>query len=149
MLLQARQPGGRLRLLEADARHLPFRDRSLDLVVLVTALEFLDAPEAALAEAVRVASQGLVLVALNRWSPGAVSRRWGPQSRKPILRHAHDYAILALRSAVARAAGARLRGTTWQSAIFPGPLWRIQAQVPFGEVLGVAAVLQKTGTEGS
>jgi ubiquinone/menaquinone biosynthesis C-methylase UbiE len=143
MLLQARQPGKRPPLLEAEAHRLPFRDRSLDLVLFVTALEFLDAPGAALAEAVRVARQGLVLVVLNRWSSGGLSRRWGSQSRKPILRQARDYAIPDLRDAVARAADARLQRLIWQSAIFPGPLWRVRASLPLGEVLGLAAALDR------
>jgi ubiquinone/menaquinone biosynthesis C-methylase UbiE len=132
MLLEARRQASRVPLLEAEARRLPLRDGSVDLVVLVTALEFLDAPGESLAEAVRGARQGLVLVVLNRWSAGGLSRRWGRQARKPILRHAQDYALRDLRETVARAAGSRLERMIWQSAVFPGPLWRVQAPVPFG-----------------
>ncbi len=145
MLREARRLGHRLPVIEADACHLPLRDQSLDLVVFITTLEFLDLPQQALAEAVRVSRQGLVLVVLNRWSVGGLSRRWGAQSRKPILGHAHDYSLADLREIISRAAGARLERVIWQSAIFPGPFWRLRASVPFGEVLGLAAVLRRAG----
>lgn len=146
MLLQARRLESWLPVLEADARRLPFRDRSFDLVLFITALEFLEEPAEALAEAVRVAQQGILLIVLNRWSMGGVSRRWGSQARQPILGHAHDYALPDLREVVSRGARARLQRVIWQSAIFPGALWWLQASVPFGEVLGLAAVL--SGAEG-
>ncbi len=66
-----------------DAHKLPFRDGAVDVTGFVTTLEFLEELEVALAEAVRVSRQGLILVALNSWSAGAVSRRWGRQARGP------------------------------------------------------------------
>ena len=125
-----------------DAYQLPFRNQSLDLVVFVTALEFLDRPGEALAEAVRVARQGLLLIVLNRWSIGGGSRRWGSQARKPILGQAHDYALPDLRMAVRRAAGPRLERLLWRSAVFPGRLWHLQVPVPLGDVLGMAVALK-------
>ena len=43
---------------------------------------------------VRVSRRGLVVLALNRWSLGGLSRRWGPARRGAILAHAHDTTIL-------------------------------------------------------
>ena len=126
-----------------DAHQLPFRGQSLDLVVFITALEFLDRPGEALAEAVRVARQGLLLIVLNRWSIGGGSRRWGAQARKPILGQAHDYALPDLRRVVRRAAGPRLERLLWRSAVFPGRLWTLQTRVPIGDVLGIAVVLKE------
>jgi SAM-dependent methyltransferase len=147
MLAVARWIDATLPVVQSDAHCLPFGDRSVDLLLFVTALEFLDDAEEALAEAVRVARQGLVLVVLNRWSAAGASRRWGAQSRKPILGQAHDYTLPGLRKMLARAAGARLQRVTWRSAMFPGPLVGLQAPVPLGEVLGLAAVLRRTDRE--
>lgn len=61
----------------ADAGHLPFRDRSVDLVLAIEVLEHLAAPEAALAELARVGSGWVVLsVPLEPlWRAGNVVRR--------------------------------------------------------------------------
>jgi ubiquinone/menaquinone biosynthesis C-methylase UbiE len=67
-------------IILGDAHRLPIKAAAVDLVVFITTLEFLEAPAMALAEAVRVARQGLVVVALNRWSLGGLSRRWGSQA---------------------------------------------------------------------
>ena len=141
MLHETRRLGKRLPAVQADAAGLPFRDRSLDLVLFVTALEFVDAPARALLEAAPVARQGLVLVVLNRWSVGGFSRRWGPQSRRPLLGQAHDCTVPELRQAVRQASGARLARIEWRSTLFPGPWWNWQARAPVGGVLGLRALL--------
>jgi ubiquinone/menaquinone biosynthesis C-methylase UbiE len=91
-----------------DAHQLPFRAGAVDVMVFVTALEFLEEPERALAETVRVARQGVVVLALNRWSLGGLSRRWGAQAKRPLLGQARDYASRELRTMVRHAAGPRL-----------------------------------------
>jgi len=52
-------------LVRGNAYRLPFADGAFDLVALVTTLEFLEQPEEALAEALRVARCGVVLGVLN------------------------------------------------------------------------------------
>ncbi|MGB7543700.1 MAG: class I SAM-dependent methyltransferase [Burkholderiales bacterium] len=52
----------------ADARTLPFPDRSVDLVISVTALCFINEERAALAEMLRVARRRVALGLLNRHS---------------------------------------------------------------------------------
>jgi ubiquinone/menaquinone biosynthesis C-methylase UbiE len=51
--------------LQGDALCLPFPTKSFDLVGLITTLEFLPEPKQALAEAMRVGRQGLILGVLN------------------------------------------------------------------------------------
>jgi hypothetical protein len=104
----------------------------------VTTLEFLDDPPKALAEAVRVARQGIILVVLNRWSVGGFSRRWGPQACQPLLGRARDYSVWTLRAAVEKAAGGRMERIHWASTLFPTCLWRLRGPVPVGDVIGMA-----------
>jgi ubiquinone/menaquinone biosynthesis C-methylase UbiE len=125
-----------------DAHQLPFPRGAFDVAVFVATLEFLERPGEALTEAVRVARRGVVLVTLNRWSLGGLSRRWGPQARRPLLGTAHDYAFPALVTLLRQAARERLERLRWTSALFPDGLWRVRAPVPLGDVLGVAAVLR-------
>ena len=125
----------------ADAHTLPFGDATVDVVLYVTALEFLTEPGRALKEAVRAARRGIVLVLLNRWSIGGISRRWGPQRGHKLLGQAHDYSIIELRSLLTAAAGDRLRQLRWASALFPGmPSW-FRLPIPLGNVLGMVVVL--------
>jgi ubiquinone/menaquinone biosynthesis C-methylase UbiE len=63
MLASLRRRRPALPVVLADAHALPLRDRAVDLVVFVTTLEFVASPPRALAEAVRVARLGLVVVA--------------------------------------------------------------------------------------
>jgi SAM-dependent methyltransferase len=128
--------------LLADAHRLPVRDGAVDLVVLVTTLEFLERPGLALQESVRAANRGLALVALNRWSLGAVSRRWGPQSRGALLAGAHDRSLPRLRREIRTAAGGRLRRMHWRTALLPRPFHRLTGAVPCGDVLGLAVQLE-------
>ncbi|MBI1735736.1 MAG: methyltransferase domain-containing protein [Candidatus Rokubacteria bacterium] len=141
MLAEARRRSRRLLLVEGDAHHLPIRSRMVDLGVFVLTLEFLEDPAVALAEAVRVARRGVVVVALNRWSPGGLSRRWGRDARRPLLGRARDFTIRSLRTLVSAAAGPRLRALRWTSTLFPDSLGRVQARIPLGGVLGVSVAL--------
>jgi ubiquinone/menaquinone biosynthesis C-methylase UbiE len=139
-VLRHRHPA--LPVVLADAHHLPFRRATVDVAVLVTTLEFLERPAEALAEAIRVARHGVVLIVLNRWSLGGFSRRWGRQARGPLLGTARDYAISTLLRLLRQAAGGRIERLRWTSALFPDGLWRWRAPVPVGDVLGVVAVLR-------
>ena len=140
MLAAARRCRPDAPLVLADADALPFRSRTFDLVAFVTTLEFLGAPDQALAEAVRVARRGVIVLALNRWSLGGLSRRYGRQRRRPLLGLARDYSIVSLRTAVARAAADRLRQVRWSSTLFPCRSVA-RAPIPFGQVIAVSAHL--------
>jgi len=92
------------RFVPAAASQLPFRDRSVDLVVACEVLEHLDDPEAALAEAARV-SRGHVLVSVP-WEPVwrllnlARGAYWGALGNTPG--HVQRFSRRALRRLVSR-----------------------------------------------
>ena len=137
--LRSRHPG--IPVVVGDAGDLPLRSSAVDIAVLVTAIEFVQRPDVALSEAVRVARQGIVVVVLNRWSLGGLSRRFGPQARRPLLGSARDASLPALRRMVRAAAGERVRSLRWASSLFPDGLWAARSPVPLGDVIGMAAVL--------
>jgi SAM-dependent methyltransferase len=128
-----------------DAHRLPLRTGAVDLTLLLTTLEFLEDPPLALAEAIRVSRRGMLLVVLNRWSRGGLSRRIGPQARGSLLGRAADVTILALRAMARGAAGGRLQALRWTSTLFPDGLWSARARLPLGDVLGMAVVLGPPG----
>ena len=142
MLAEARRRFSLLPVVLADAHRLPFRDKSADLSVFVTTLEFLEDPACALREAVRIARQGVIAVALNRYSLGGVSRRWGLQSRGALLSLARDYSPAELRLGLEYAAGARWAGTLCASTLLPGRLSQVLSRFSLGEVIGCALRLK-------
>jgi SAM-dependent methyltransferase len=146
MLAELRRRLAGIPAVVGDAGCLPVRSGAVDVALLVTALEFVERPDAALSEAVRVARQGLALVVLNRWSLGGLSRRIGPQARRPILGSARDASLVALRRAVQAAAGERLRSLRWASSLFPDGFWAARWPVPLGDVIGMAVVLSPPGS---
>jgi SAM-dependent methyltransferase len=128
----------------ADAHSLPLRDHAVDLVLLATTIEFLEDPRQALAEAVRAASAGVVVLALNRWSLGALSRRLGRAVRGAFLRHARDVSPRRLRSLLAEAAGLRLAAVQSRTVLLPAPLPQSPTRLPCGDIVGIVAVLRTT-----
>jgi SAM-dependent methyltransferase len=137
--LQRGEP--RLLGVQGDAHCLPLRDQAVDAVVFVTTLEFLEDPTSALAEAVRVARRGLILLVLNRWSLGGISRRIGPQSRQRLLGRARDHSLVSLGALLRKAAGDRLDALHWRCILFPFLPWRLRLAVPVGDAIGVAVAL--------
>ncbi len=137
MLRQMRGHAPAIPAVLGDAHRLPFRNRAVDLAVFITTLEFLDEPATGLSEAVRIARQGMICVVLNQWSLGGFSRRWGPQSRRPILGQARDCSRHGLDRMIRRAAGTRWGDAWWASTLFPDGLWKAVARIPLGDVIGM------------
>jgi SAM-dependent methyltransferase len=141
MLARMRQDHPSIPVVLGDAVRLPFRAGAVDATLLVTVLEFLEEPAAALAEAVRVARHGVVVLILNRWSVGGLSRRIGPQARGSLLASARDTTLLELRRGLRVAAGERLRAVRGASTLFPDGLWAVASRLPLGDVIGMAVTL--------
>ncbi|MBN2472636.1 MAG: class I SAM-dependent methyltransferase [Anaerolineae bacterium] len=117
--------------VRGDAAALPFVNRSFDLVTLITTLEFVPDPVAVLAEAIRVAGQGLILGVLNRQSVlGWQLRRAGG----PVWEAARFYTPAEMIRLVHTAAS-RPVGITWQTTLWP--LWTGALPLPWGGFIGM------------
>jgi SAM-dependent methyltransferase len=136
MLAEARRLNG-LTYVMGDAVSLPFTDRSFDLALLITTLEFVADPVQVLTEAVRVARQGLILGVLNRTSLLALKYR---RSGKAHWKSARFFGPLELARLVRVAAGRRFRDVRWRTTIWPIP-WVTDLPLPFGGFIGMAACL--------
>ena len=129
----------RARVLMARAEALPFADGAFDLVTLVTTLEFVSDPLAALREAGRVARSKVFIEVLNRCSPFFLGQRLQGGYRSGVYSRAHFYSLPELKVMVQKALGqAKLRWDTvlslpWRVRIDPhGPFPN-----PFGFYLGM------------
>ncbi len=142
MLREAQRMGTR-RCLQGDAHALPFPDKTFDLAMMVTTLEFVANPLRALEEAIRVARKGVILGVLNRLSLLAVRRRFFGES---LWTTARFFSIRELERLARRAGGQRVRATAWRTT-----LWPIKAvpdlPLPWGGFIGMAVSLDGSQEE--
>jgi SAM-dependent methyltransferase len=100
-----RRVSARITLDRGYAEHLPYDDGAFDTVALITALEFVDDPELALREALRVARRHVLLGTLNKFSLIAgqryLERFFNP--RPSVFSHARFFSLLELHHMVERA----------------------------------------------
>lgn len=90
------------RLVRGRAEALPFRDRSFELVTMITSVEFAADARAAFAEAARVCRRRLVVAVLNGWSLSAALRRVKRNLGATLFRAVRFYNPCELRRALAR-----------------------------------------------
>lgn len=136
MLIQAQTLGGSS-LVQGDAIRLPFADGAFDLTAFVTTLEFLDRPQAVLAEALRVSRHGLLLGVLNRWSALGLWRRLAGCFRPTVYDAAHFYGVgelVRLLRSVTQDTG----HIVWHTTLFPRwwPFPRVKQ--PWGAFIAMA-----------
>jgi SAM-dependent methyltransferase len=118
MLAAAGSTGLSVHLLRGDAAALPLAAASFDLVLSVTALEFMANPQRAVVEMWRAVRPGgrLVVGVLNACSPWAWARRRESRTQETPFSHAHFFDpwgfVRLLRP---------LGPVTWSSAVFVGP----------------------------
>lgn len=122
--------------VQGDALALPFWTADFDLIALVTTLEFLREPVRALAEALRVARQGLVLGVLNRHS---LLGRELKQEGGPIWRVAQFFTPAKLIVTVQCAAAGRPVKIVWRTTLWP--FWPGMLPLPWGGFVGMAVML--------
>jgi ubiquinone/menaquinone biosynthesis C-methylase UbiE len=118
MLAMAASKGTAAHWLRGDAAALPFCASAFDLVLCVTALEFVANRERAVEEMWRVVRPGgrLVIAGLNACSPWAWARRRESQTQETPFSHAHFFHpgefVGMLR---------RFGRVAWSSSVFIGP----------------------------
>jgi len=139
MLAEAQALGG-VPLVQSDARRLPFADGAFDLTALITTLEFLEQPQEALVEALRVARRGLILGVLNRWSVLGLQRRLEGFFRPTVYNSAHFYGVGELKRLLWSVAGGKAH-IVWRTTLFPRWWPWSQASLPWGGFIGVALVV--------
>ena len=137
MLREARAREG-ASYLEGDALALPVPSGAVDIVALITTLEFTSEPMRVLTEAIRVARLGLIIGALNRTSLLAWRRRL---RGGPIWNMAEYFSPGELAECVRQAGGDRVRSVRWRTTLWPLPLIG-SLPLPWGGFIGMAVKLE-------
>lgn len=128
----------------ADAAALPFADDSHDVVVVITALEFMTEPVSALREAIRVARQGIMVCVLNRWSLLAMWRRVQGLFVSTPYDEARFLSTGELRRMLQQAAPDLPVQVEMRTAVWPGVLSVLEeSQWPWGAFLGMSVLFDK------
>jgi len=138
---RAGDSGERLRLVRGDAQALPFEDGAFDLVIAVTALCFVPAPERAMSEMARVLRPGgrLVIGELGLWSAWAAWRRARGLLAPSVWRGTRFWTPRGLRRL---AAGAGLHPGRTRGAVFHPPVAIAAAALaPLDPLLGRATTI--------
>lgn len=139
MLAEARRLDG-VEYVHGDAHALHFGDQTWDLVALITTLEFVPDPERAIAEAIRVASQGLLLGVLNRWS----LLTWGyRRSGKPIWKAARFFTPCELKKLIRKIGGKRVQDVHYRTTLWPLP-FITDLPLPWGGFIGMTVHLRES-----
>lgn len=94
--------GGKNGLCLGRVELLPFKMKSFDCVSLVTTLEFVEDPQKALQEAIRVSRDKILLGVLNKYSLTAIGRRMKRIFHPGIYNEAKFYSIWQLRKLLNR-----------------------------------------------
>jgi ubiquinone/menaquinone biosynthesis C-methylase UbiE len=126
-----------------DALHLPYDDRSFDVVTIVATLEFVISPLRVIMEAARVARRGLLIGALNRAS------RLGRRIRSAVVEpwmSAHLLTVSELRRYVVAACGERQRSSMWLTTLWPGHSKSLR--LPWGDFVGMAVRWEGQASQG-
>jgi SAM-dependent methyltransferase len=123
---------GRLPCVHGDALSLPFSNNALDIVALITTLEFIPEPVLALTEAFRVARCGLILGVLNRQSILGWQLK---QEGGPVWEVARFFNPAELVEIVRNAVGETTKIVWWTT------LWPISSRslpLPWGGFIGMS-----------
>ncbi|MBN1135206.1 MAG: class I SAM-dependent methyltransferase [Anaerolineae bacterium] len=141
MLVQALALNG-IPLVRGDAYKLPFADGAFDLAAMITTLEFLERPQEALGEALRVARHGVLLGVLNRWSLLGLQRRLAGLFRPTVYDAARFYGVGELKRLLQLAAGKKAC-VTWRTTLFPRCWPWPQTRLPWGGFIGMALICRE------
>lgn len=145
--------GSNVSLYRGTAEDLPFDDNEYDVVAIITTLEFVDDPPAALHEAIRVARKKLIVGALNRYS-FTNARRWvsGILKSHSIYSHARFFSVFELKRMIT----SHLQNSpiSWRTVLFtpnfllPYFCWLERSRYfqynPFGAFIGVSVDIKPT-----
>jgi ubiquinone/menaquinone biosynthesis C-methylase UbiE len=133
MLDEAKKLRGR-GYLQGDALWLPFQVRSFDLVALITTLEFLPEPKQALAEAMRVGRQGLILGVLN--ADSGLGRRYKREGGL-IWEAAQLFTPAGLVQMILDIASLKVK-IIWRTTLWP--FWPGALPLPWGGFIGMGVI---------
>lgn len=133
-------------LVRGDAHHLPFREKTFDLVTFITCMEYMRSPTDVLREASRVATNGILWGIMNKWSLPTIRRKIQVMlGRNPFYSNARFYSIRDARYFMCKALEMINYEMKWSTTVYPRIMLIKRSRFPFGAFLGVAVKFSSSG----
>ena len=130
--------------MQGEGAQLPLIDKSFDIVVFITSLEFMSDATLAIKEAARVAGKGLIFGLMNKNSPSTVRKRLQSKMRQDsFYKEAKFYSISDIKEMLEKVFSKRYVLGFWSTTVFPRGIGSLQSsRLPFGDFLGVTVMLR-------
>lgn len=144
-----RKLGARAALHQGFAEDLPFEDNTFNVATLITTLEFVEDPRAAIEEACRVTKDRIFLGVLNRYAIRGIERRIKGVLRESLYNRARFFSVWEITGMVRQVLGKVpiKRGTVHQLPSFVKKYSQfieraaLVQRSPFGTFIGLSATL--------
>jgi ubiquinone/menaquinone biosynthesis C-methylase UbiE len=133
-------------LLQGESSHLPFKDKSFDVVAFIACLEYMPNIAKVISEAARVARRGIIIGLMNKWSLPTMRRIIQVKMRKnPYYKNARFYSIFEIKRILKETLHDRYIISLWSTTVFPKFFGNAESSLfPFGAFLGMAVKLGET-----
>ena len=143
MLKEAKKLWANGSLLWGESSHLPFKDKSFDVVAFITCLEYMPNIAKVVNEAARVSRKGIIIGLMNKWSIPTMRRIIQiKMGKNPYYKNVKFYSIFGIKHVLEEALHDRYTICFWSTAVFPKIFGdRESALLPFGAFLGIAVKL--------
>jgi SAM-dependent methyltransferase len=130
-------------LLQGESSHLPFKDKSFDIVAFIACLEYMLNIEKVVNEAARVSRKGIIIGLMNKWSLPTMRRNIQiKMGKNPYYKNVRFYSIFDIKHVLKEALHDRYTICFWSTTVFPKIFGdRESALLPFGAFLGIAVKL--------
>ncbi len=144
MLHEAKKMWTNGRLLQSEGSRLPFKDKSMDIVMYVTSLEYMPDISAAFLEASRVSKKGIILGLLNKNSPSTLRKQVQILTKgESFYKNAHFYSISNIKKTLNKTLPGKYVISFWSTTVFPRVFGDLESSVfPFGAFIGIAIELR-------
>jgi len=143
MLREAKKLWPNGSLLQGESNHLPFKDKSFDVVAFIACLEYMPNIAKVVKEATRVSRKGIIIGLMNKWSLPTMRRTIQiKMGKNPYYKNVRFYSIFNIKHILKEALHDRYTICFWSTAVFPKIFDDTEsALLPFGAFLGIAVKL--------
>jgi ubiquinone/menaquinone biosynthesis C-methylase UbiE len=144
MLHEAKERWPKGTLLQSESSLLPLKDKSVDISVFITSMEFMPDGSIALKEALRIARKGIILGLMNKNSASAIRKRIQAAAQKDsFYSQAKFYSVSDIKDLLEKALPEKYDITFHRTTVFAKVLGGLESSVlPFGAFLGIAVKLR-------
>ncbi len=140
MLNEAKRIWSQGCFLQSESEHLPFKEKSVDVAIYITSLEFMPNVSAAFVEASRIAREGIIIGLMNKYSVATLEKKFKAlTSKNSFYKKATFYSISDINKILNKTFHEKFAVSYWSTTVFPRIFGELDSsRFPFGTFLGIA-----------